>query len=67
MEELVLQGDQELRGHQERREIKEMLVLQDTHPRVRKASLGSSWDQTGNPCTWAVWQENREIQALQDP
>lgn len=44
-----------------------MLVLQDMHPRVRKASLGSSWDQMGDPCTWAVWQENREIQALQDP
>lgn len=67
MEELGLLEEQELRGQSEKREIKEMLVLQDMPPRVRRASLGSSWDQTGNPCTWAVWQEDRGIQALQDP
>lgn len=44
-----------------------MPVHQDMPPRVRRVSLGSSWDQTGDPCTWAVWQENREIQALQGP
>lgn len=62
MGELELRGEQELQVQQERRVTREMRVLLDTPPRVRRASLGSSWAQTGDLCTWAAWLANREIQ-----
>lgn len=67
MEELELWGEQELQGQQERRVTREMQVLLDMPPRVKRVSLGSSLDQMGDLCTWAVWQENRGIQVHQDP
>lgn len=65
MGELELWGEQEPRGHQERRATREMWVLLDMPLRAKRVSPGSSLDQMGDLCTWAVWQENRGIQVLQ--
>lgn len=54
IEEVVFQVDQDSQGPQDQKVTRETQVLQDTHLKVRKERLASSWGLTGDPCTSVV-------------